>query len=141
MHRAAAPAPALDDFLEFDAHADAKDFLSGFTFGGYYGANAPMRDDAELLRRYVEFRSEADFTAFVERHLNVVYHAALRRMGGRSDLAQDVTQQVFTALARDADRLSRHEALTGWLYTAARHAAHQILRAERRRQHREQEAD
>lgn len=100
-----------------------------------------MTDDAELLRRYAELRSEADFTAFVERHLHVVYHAALRRTGGRTDLAQDVAQSVFSALARDAARLSRHEALTGWLYTATRHTAHQVLRAERRRQRREREAD
>ncbi|MEO5957803.1 MAG: sigma-70 family RNA polymerase sigma factor, partial [Opitutaceae bacterium] len=99
-----------------------------------------MTDDAELLRRYVELHSEADFTAFVERHLSVVYHAALRRTGGRSDLARDASQYVFIALARDAARLSRHETITGWLYTTTRHAVLRIVRAERRRQRREEEA-
>jgi RNA polymerase sigma factor (sigma-70 family) len=99
-----------------------------------------MTDDAELLRRYVDSRSEVDFTILVERHLNLVYQAALRRTDGRSDLAQDVTQQVFTTLAREAPKLVKHPALVGWLFTATRHAASHLLRAERRRQERESEA-
>jgi len=99
-----------------------------------------MTDDAELLRRYVDSRSEMDFTVLVERHLNLVYQAALRRTDGRSDLAQDVTQQVFTTLAREASKLVKHPALVGWLFTATRHAASHLLRAERRRQERESEA-
>ena len=99
-----------------------------------------MTDDAELLRRYVDSRSEMDFTVLVERHLNLVYQAALRRAGGRSDLAQDVTQQVFTTLAREAPKLVSHPALVGWLFTSTRHAASHLLRTERRRQDREAQA-
>ena len=99
-----------------------------------------MTDDAELLRRYVDSRSEIDFTVLVERHLNLVYQAASRRMGGRSDLDQDVTQQVFTTLAREAPKLVSHPALVGWLFTATRHAAGHLLRTERRRQDREVQA-
>jgi len=99
-----------------------------------------MTDDAELLRRYVDSRSEVDFTVLVERHLNLVYQAALRRTGGRSDLAQDVTQQVFTTLAREAPKLVSHPTLVGWLFTATRHVASQLLRTERRRQEREMQA-
>jgi RNA polymerase sigma factor (sigma-70 family) len=99
-----------------------------------------MMEDAELLSRYVHSRSEIDFTVLVERHLNLVYQAALRRAGGRSDLAQEVTQQVFTTLAREAPKLVAHPALVGWLFTATRHAAGHLLRTERRRQEREIEA-
>ena len=67
-----------------------------------------MIDDAELLRRYVKSRSETDFTALVERHLNLVYQAAFRRTHGRSDLAQDVAQRVFTTLAHEAPKLLSH---------------------------------
>ena len=99
-----------------------------------------MTEDAELLRHYVNSRSEVDFTALVERHLNLVYQAALRRLGGRSDLAQDAAQHVFTTLAREGPKLVSHPALVGWLFTATRHAASHLLRTERRQQERELEA-
>jgi RNA polymerase sigma factor (sigma-70 family) len=98
-----------------------------------------MTDDAELLRRYAEARSEEAFTALVERHLGLVYHAALRRTG-RTQLAEEAAQYVFITLSRNAAALSRHAVLTGWLYTTTRFAANRIVRTERRRQLREQEA-
>lgn len=100
-----------------------------------------MTDDAELLRRFAENHSNADFTEFVGRHFSFVYHAALRRTGGRADLAQDVAQQVFIAAARQGMALSRHPVIEGWLYTTTRHAANNLLREERRRAAREQEAE
>ncbi|HEX2852148.1 MAG TPA: sigma-70 family RNA polymerase sigma factor [Opitutaceae bacterium] len=99
-----------------------------------------MVDDAELLRRYAQDRSEEAFTEFVQRHLNLVYAAALRRLSGDSHRAADVAQIVFTAAARDAARLSRHAALTGWLYSAARNASIDAIRSEHRREQREQAA-
>jgi RNA polymerase sigma factor (sigma-70 family) len=92
-----------------------------------------MIDDAELLRRYSEERSEAAFAEFVHRHIGWVYHAGLRRTGGRHDLAQEVAQYVFTAVAREAAKLSRRESLGGWLYTTARFAASRVRRTEMRR--------
>ncbi|MES2695649.1 MAG: sigma-70 family RNA polymerase sigma factor, partial [Verrucomicrobiota bacterium] len=76
----------------------------------------------------------------VRRHFTLVYSAAVRRMDGDADRAKDVTQVVFTGLAREAAALSRHPALTGWLYAATRSAAIDILRAERRRRRREEKA-
>lgn len=102
--------------------------------------SAPSIDDAELLRRYVEERSEEAFTALVQRHVSVVYFAALRRVGGDRHLADDVTQNVFTALARKASLLKDRPVLTGWLYTSTRFAAAQAVRSERRRRTHEQEA-
>ena len=99
-----------------------------------------MTEDAELLRRYAEEKSERAFAELVERHLNFVYGGALRRLGGDAQLAEDVTQQVFTALARAAAALSRRPVLTGWLYTTTRFASAQAVRTERRRRTREQEA-
>ncbi len=99
-----------------------------------------MTEDAELLRRYAELHTNADFTEFVGRHFSFVYHAALRRTGGRADLAQDVAQYVFTAVAQNAAALSRHRVIAGWLNTTTRHAANNLLREERRRATREQEA-
>lgn len=97
-------------------------------------------DDASLLRRYAEERSEEAFAELVRRHVNLVYSAALRRVDGDAHRAADVAQAVFIALAHDAAALSQHRVLTGWLYTATRNAALNALRAERRRRTHEQEA-
>jgi len=65
---------------------------------------------------------------------------ALRHTGGDAHRAQDVTQTVFTALARKAPFLCGHSVLTGWLYRSTRFAASDAVRAERRRQERTKEA-
>lgn len=98
-----------------------------------------MIDDAALLRRYAEDRDEAAFTELVRRHLDGVYSIAQRRVGGDAHLAQDVAQQVFLGLARDAKRLSAHPVLAGWLHTATRNASANVVRGERRRKAHEQE--
>lgn len=92
-----------------------------------------MSDDVLLLRRYVEEGSESAFTALVERHVGLVYAAAVRRCGD-AHRANDVAQRVFTALARQAPRLTQHAVLTAWLYTTTRNIAVDLVRAERRRQ-------
>jgi RNA polymerase sigma factor (sigma-70 family) len=99
-----------------------------------------MISDGELLRRYVEDGSEAAFTELVQRHVNLVYLAALRRVGGNAHSADDVTQRVFTDLARKAASLRDRPNLAGWLYTGTRFAAAEVVRAERRRRAHEQEA-
>ncbi|MGA2281739.1 MAG: sigma-70 family RNA polymerase sigma factor [Verrucomicrobiota bacterium] len=96
--------------------------------------------DSELLRRYVRDRSETAFGELVQRHINLVYSAALRQMNGDTHLAEDVTQSVFADLARKATRLIRHTSLTGWLYTSTRFVAANIRRMEQRRSLREREA-
>src|SRR6266487_1850028 len=99
-----------------------------------------MQSDAELLRSYVQDRSESAFTELVQRHIDLVYSAVLREAHGDACLAEDVTQAVFAELARKASSLVRHPALAGWLYTCVRQMAANVRRAEDRRQRREQEA-
>jgi len=99
-----------------------------------------MVDDTELLRRYATDRSEAAFAELVQRHINSVYRAALRQAGGNIHRAEDVTQTVFTILARKASSLTRHPALIGWLYTTTHFTMSELLRSERRRTNREQRA-
>jgi RNA polymerase sigma factor (sigma-70 family) len=99
-----------------------------------------MTDDAELLRRYAEDRSETDFAELVRRHINLVHSAALRQVNGDAHLAEDATQLVFTDLARKAASLARHRVLAGWLFTSTRFAAAKLVRGEQRRHARERQA-
>src|SRR5476651_2563354 len=99
-----------------------------------------MTADAELLIRYARERSEAAFAELVRRHIDLVYSAAARRAGGDSHRAEEVTQEVFLSLARRAETLSRHPVLAAWLHTSTRNAAANLLRAERRREIRENQA-
>lgn len=99
-----------------------------------------MTEDADLLRRFADEKSEEAFAELVRRHLNLVYSVALRQVAGDVHLAEDVVQQVFTALARKAAALAERPALSGWLYRSTHFAASDVVRAERRRKEREQEA-
>src|SRR5437870_3716401 len=94
--------------------------------------------DIGLVHDYVVNQSEAAFATLVERHLNLVYSSALRQVRD-AQLAQEVTQVVFTILAQKAARLGRETIVSGWLYRTTRFAAITALRAEQRRQKREQE--
>ena len=100
-----------------------------------------MNDDSALLNRYVEARDEGAFAELVQRYLNLVYFAALRQVAQDAQHAEDVTQAVFTELARKASTLANHQTLAGWLHTTTRFIASETMRTERRRQAREQEAD
>jgi RNA polymerase sigma factor (sigma-70 family) len=99
-----------------------------------------MSEDAELLHRYATERSEDAFADLVRRHVDLIYSAALRLVNGDVHGAQDVTQQVFSELARQARPLSRHPALIGWLYTTTRQMARHAIRSNQRRAAREQTA-
>jgi RNA polymerase sigma factor (sigma-70 family) len=99
-----------------------------------------MIDDATLLRRFVEQRSEDAFAELVRRHLNLVYFAALRQTDGDTHRAEDAAQATFTLLAQKAASLLAHPTLAGWLHTSACHHARDLMRAEQRRLQREQTA-
>ena len=96
-------------------------------------------DDTALLQDYARTGSEPAFAALVERHVALVYSAALRQVR-EPHLAQDVTQVVFIILARKANRLTHHAVLSGWLLKTSRYAANAQIRAAARRSQREQEA-
>lgn len=97
--------------------------------------------DAPLLRDFARTGSERAFGELVLRHTNLVYSAALRQTND-AELAREITQDVFTGLARKAPTLAEkmHDdaRLDGWLYTSTRYLALNALRDERRRVAREQ---
>jgi len=96
-------------------------------------------DDMRLVRDYAQQQSEQAFETLVERYTNLVYSAAMRQVRDPA-LAADVTQAVFIILARKADRLGPTTILSSWLYRAAGYVSGSVLKGERRRQEREQEA-
>src|ERR1051325_2152771 len=99
-----------------------------------------MKSDGQMLREYSETRSEEVFAELVRRRVDLVYSAALRQVNGDTHLAQDVTQSVFTDLARKSGSLCHRDDLAGWLFTSTHFAAAKVVRAEQRRRVREQEA-
>lgn len=99
-----------------------------------------MTEDTELLSRYADTRSEQAFAELVRRHVNLVHSVALRQVNGDAHLAQDVVQLVFSDLAKKASALRHQRVLSGWLFVATRFAATKLVRSERRRKAREQEA-
>ena len=99
-----------------------------------------MITDTQLLEDHLQHPRGAAFTELVNRHLNLVYSAALRQVNGDVHLARDVTQLVFTDLAKKATTLRGRSSLTGWLFVSTRFIAANRVRSERRRQTREREA-
>lgn len=95
-----------------------------------------MAEDRELLERYASAGSESAFTELVARHIHWVHSSATRQVGD-ADLARDVTQMVFTDLARRAETLPSNVLLGAWLHRATRYAAGQVRRTQRRREARE----
>lgn len=93
--------------------------------------------DHDLLRQFASDHTEDAFAALVNRHLPLVYSAALRQVR-RPQLAEDVCQSVFTRLASTAASLDPDTVLTAWLYRVTRNAAIDLVRQEVRRKSREQ---
>ena len=57
--------------------------------------------DSELLSRYARQHVEDAFAELVRRHVGLVYSAALRQAHS-PQLAEEVSQSVFTDLSRNA---------------------------------------
>jgi len=94
-------------------------------------------NDLELLRRYAAHGSQEAFTALVNRHLDLVYSAALRQVR-QPQLAEEVAQSVFIELSRSAEKIEPGSILSAWLYRVTRCRAIDVVRRESRRQLREQ---
>jgi RNA polymerase sigma factor (sigma-70 family) len=101
------------------------------------------QSDVQLLRDYAEGGNETAFRELVARRTDLVYSAALRQVDS-PDIAADLTQGVFTDLARKARSLAGKmpagTSLIGWLLRGTRYAALNHLRDTRRRLTNERQA-
>lgn len=92
--------------------------------------------DLELLHDYARTQSQPSFTALVNRHLNLVYSAALRQVRS-PQLAEEISQSVFLELSHHAADFPKAQPLAAWLYVVTRRTAIDVIRRESRRLARE----
>jgi RNA polymerase sigma factor (sigma-70 family) len=95
--------------------------------------------DAELLERFTAQRDEAAFTTLVERHGPMVLNVCRSILRHEHD-AEDAFQAAFLVLARKANVIRQPEALAGWLYEVAHHAALRAQAETARRREQERRA-
>lgn len=86
------------------------------------------RTDIELLNRFAENRDEQAFSTLIGRYSRLVWGVCRRVLRNETD-AEDAFQATFLRLARDASRIRAQEALSSWLYRAARCSAIDLRRA------------
>jgi RNA polymerase sigma factor (sigma-70 family) len=95
--------------------------------------------DFGLLKRFVREGDESAFGNLVRLHLDIVFATAMRKVG-EAGAAQEVAQNVFSALARKAWQFSPEDSLPAWLHRTTLLESKQWLRGELRRRRREQTA-
>ena len=108
------------------------------TFPGVGAITGQMREsatraasDGDLMRRTAAGDRDA-FAALYQRHGGLVYRFA-RLMTGSGPAAEDVVQEVFLAVMRDASRFDASRAsLSSYLYGIARHHTRRRLLRQRR---------
>jgi len=87
--------------------------------------------DEDIAAAFSKGRPDA-LSLVYQRYSPLVYTAALRAVGGRSD-AEDVTQQVFVSAWRSRDTFdSGRGGLAGWLIAITRNKIADALRARQR---------
>lgn len=87
-------------------------------------------DEEELLRRMVAGDGAA-FAQLYRRWQSSVYRFALR-MCGTEALAEDITQDVFLTLMRDAGQYKARGKFSSYIFTITRHSLLRRLQRERR---------
>lgn len=95
--------------------------------------------DGQLVRQYVESKSQSAFAELAARHAHWIYSYALRKAHD-SHMAEDIVQAVFLVLAQKAPTLGETIPLNVWLFRVAHFAAAQALRGETRRKRHERKA-
>jgi RNA polymerase sigma factor (sigma-70 family) len=97
------------------------------------------QSDFEWLQQFARAGNQTAFRDIVRRHIDLVFATALRKVGDAGG-AQEISQNVFTALARKAWRFAPDDSLPAWLHKTTLLESKSWLRGELRRRRREQTA-
>src|SRR5215207_6614795 len=73
--------------------------------------------DQHLLQLWANRSDDAAFREFAGRYAGFVFGSARRRVADAA-LAEEITQDVFAAAARQAARLATHASVAAWLHRA-----------------------
>lgn len=92
--------------------------------------------ESSLIAEFNAEHSEEAFVALLRQHVNLVYATALRQVGDPG-AAEEITQNVFVALAQSAGKLGSHPTIAGWLHSTTLNKSREWLRKEMRRRRRE----
>ena len=96
-------------------------------------ADQTSHDDATLLRLFANSEDEGAFNALVRKYTPLVFGVAMRRTAQRQ-LAEEITQNVFLALAKKAGSFASQRSLGAWLHRATTLESLRRLRKETTRQ-------
>jgi RNA polymerase sigma factor (sigma-70 family) len=108
--------------------------FAGFLTRVRGGLAGDVRPDADLVREYVESRSETAFAELVRRFAPMVW-GVCRRTVGHHQHAEDAFQAVFLVLVRKSTAIRPPSAVGGWLHAVAVYTSLRArAMAERRRQ-------
>jgi RNA polymerase sigma factor (sigma-70 family) len=97
------------------------------------------RADFELLRAFARTGDQNALADVVRRHLDLVFATALRKVSD-AGVAEEISQNVFSALARKAWQFAPDDSLPAWLHKTTLLESKSWLRGEVRRRQREQTA-
>src|SRR6266487_3248431 len=95
--------------------------------------------DFELLRAFARAGDEKALRDVVRRHLDLVFATAMRKVSD-TGAAEEISQNVFSALARKAWQFAPDDSLPAWLHKTALLESKFWLRGELRRRRREETA-
>jgi len=87
-------------------------------------------DDAELLRR-TAVGDETALRGLFARHQTRVFRFVLRRLAGNAAVAEEVTNEVFLEVWRNAGKFAGASAVATWILSIAHHRAVSRLRKRR----------
>ncbi|HUE37385.1 MAG TPA: RNA polymerase sigma factor, partial [Candidatus Acidoferrum sp.] len=93
--------------------------------------------DNQLIAEYDVSRGDDAFAALVRQHINLVFATAMRQVGDHG-AAEEITQNVFVALAQASGKLKSHPTIAGWLHRTTLNKSREWFRSELRRHRREE---